>query len=95
MALMFEDRDAYAIAESKSKAVKAVAGLDPALTADYSFVLPALRRVPLMVILWPACEEVGGAVRMLFRRSAPYYLHSEDLAALGIVAAERLIKTMP
>jgi hypothetical protein len=55
-------------------------------------VINALPRLPLMVVLWPACEELRGEARILFRPSAPYYLHTEDLAALGVVAAERLIR---
>ena len=57
----------------------------------FSFVINALPRLPLMLVLWPACEELGGGARILFRPSAPYYLHTEDLAALGVVTAERLM----
>jgi hypothetical protein len=60
-------------------------------TGDTSFVIPALPRVPLLVVLWGACEGVEGSSRILFKPSAPFYLHSEDLAALGAVTAERLI----
>jgi hypothetical protein len=54
-------------------------------------VIPALPRVPLLVVLRGACEGVEGSARILFKPSAPFYFHSEDLAALGAVAAERLI----
>ena len=66
-------------------------GGEPGEVGERSFIIGALPRVSLMVVLWPACEEVGGAARVLFQPSAPYYLHTEDLAALGVVAAERLI----
>ncbi len=64
----------------------------PGDVGEYSFIIDALPRLPLMVVLWPACEDVGGAARILFQPSAPYYLHTEDLAALGVVAVERLIE---
>jgi hypothetical protein len=73
------------------RAARAIGGY-PGNAGDHSFVIAALPRLPLMVVLWPACEDVGGAVRILFQPSAPYYLHTEDLAALGTLAAERLIK---
>jgi hypothetical protein len=59
--------------------------------AEYAFELPAYPRMPLMVVLWPSNEEGQGSAKVLFPPSAPYYFHSEDLAALGVVAAERLI----
>jgi hypothetical protein len=58
---------------------------------DCSFVIPALPRVPVLAVFWAAGEEGAGAARLLFLPSAPYYFHSEDLAALGVVAAERLV----
>jgi len=70
-------------------------GGEPVDTPEHSFTLKALPRVPLRVILWPACEEVAGAARILFQPSAPYYLHTEDLAALGILAVDRLIGHPP
>jgi hypothetical protein len=57
---------------------------------DVSFIIPAFPRVPLLVVLWGACEGVEGSSRILFRPSASYYFHSEDLAALGVVVAESL-----
>ncbi len=66
-------------------------GGEKSQVSETSFVVPALPRVPLMVVLWPGCEQVPGAGRILFKPSAPYYLHTEDLAVLGILCAERLI----
>jgi hypothetical protein len=59
-------------------------------TGDYSFVIQALPRVPILVVLWPSTDDIAGAAHILFQPSTPYYLHTEDIAALGIVAAERL-----
>jgi len=47
-------------------AALAIGGL-PGDAGDHSFVIPALPRLPLMVVLWPACEDVGGAARILFQ----------------------------
>lgn len=66
-------------------------GGEPGDVGECSFVIAALPRVPLLVVLWPACEGVGGTARILFRPSASYYLHTEDLAALGTLTAERLM----
>lgn len=63
----------------------------PCQAAPLSFEIPALPRVPVTVVLWEAAEGIEGTARLLFKPSAPYYLHSEDLAALGAVLAERLI----
>lgn len=60
-------------------------------TGDASFEIPALPRVPLLVVVWGGCEGVEGSARILFKPSAPFYFHSEDLAALGAVTAERLV----
>jgi Domain of unknown function (DUF3786) len=70
-------------------------GGEPGDVGECSFVIAALPRVPLLVVLWAACEDVGGAARILFRPSAPFYLHTEDLAALGTLTAERLVGSGP
>lgn len=80
--------------EDFARATGSLAGV-PGEVGENCFLLPALPRVSLMLVLWPAYEEVGGAARILFQPSAPYYLHTEDLAALGVVAAERLIEVAP
>ncbi len=73
----------------------AALGGEPEDAGRYAFLIPALPRVPLLVVLWPACEDVAGEARVLFRPSAPFYLHTEDLAALGALAAERLACRAP
>jgi len=45
----------------------------------------------LLVVLWGECEGVEGSSHILFKPSAPFYFHSEDLTALGVVTTERLI----
>lgn len=66
-------------------------GGKPRETGDRSFEFAALPRLPVLLVMWAASEEGEGAARVLFKPSAPCYLHSEDLAALGVVLAERLI----
>ncbi|MHB8896538.1 MAG: DUF3786 domain-containing protein, partial [Candidatus Geothermincolia bacterium] len=66
-------------------------GGSPEDLGDASCVIPAFPRVPVLVVLWGECEGTEGSARILFKPSAPYYFHSEDLAALGVVLAERLI----
>lgn len=59
--------------------------------AEFAFELPAYPRLSVLVVLWPSNEEGEGSAKFLFPARAPYYFHSEDLAALGVVLAERLI----
>ena len=58
---------------------------------EFSFVFRAFPRLKIMAVLWPSDEEFEGSAKLLFPPGAPYYLHSEDLAALGVVLAERLV----
>ena len=64
---------------------------EPSAMGDRSFEIPVFPRFSLLVVLWAPSEVAGGSARILFPASAPYYLHTEDLAALGVVLAERLI----
>ena len=74
-----------------SEAARSLGG-EPGEVGECSFVVPALPRILLLIVFWPGCEDWAGSARILFLPSAPYYYHSEDLAALGVVAAERLIE---
>jgi len=67
----------------------------PAGIGDRSFEIPVFPRLSLLVVLWAPSEVEDGSVRILFPPSAPHYLHSEDLAALGVVLAERLVAMDP
>jgi len=58
---------------------------------DFSIEVKALPRVPILLVVWKASEEQTGEAKILFHPSAPFYLHPEDLAVLGILFAERLI----
>jgi hypothetical protein len=64
----------------------------PAEAGDLSFEIPVFARLSLLVVLWEPSEVEGGTARILFPPSAPFYLHPEDLAALGVVLAERLME---
>jgi hypothetical protein len=66
-------------------------GGTPSDGGDASFELPAFPRVPVLLVLWGACEGEEGSARILFKPTAPFYLHSEDLAALGAVIADWLV----
>ena len=63
----------------------------PAETGERSFQIPVFPRLSVLVVFWPPSEVEGGSARILFPPNAPYYLHTEDLAALGVVLAERLV----
>ena len=64
---------------------------EPARMGDRSFDIPVFPRLSLLVVLWKPSEVEEGSARILFPPGAPHYLHSEDLAALGVVLAERMV----
>lgn len=76
--------------EAFRAAASALGGV-PSGVAPLSFVFDALPKVPIASVLWEAAEGHPGSAPLLFKPSAPFYLHSEDLAALGVVLAERLV----
>lgn len=59
---------------------------------DASFVVPALPRVPLLIAMWFATDEFPAAAKIYYKPNASYYLHSEDLAVIGVLAVDRLIE---
>ena len=65
-------------------------GLELREYGDLSFVWMALPHVPLLFVLTAADEELPGEARILYDRSAGSWLHSEDLAVLGELAAHAL-----
>ncbi|HEY5532652.1 MAG TPA: DUF3786 domain-containing protein [Candidatus Anoxymicrobiaceae bacterium] len=89
---MAESRLADRFGDAPEEFVRVAHSLDGKAgdAGDYSFVIQALPRVHILVILWPSTDDVAGAANILFQPSIPYYLHTEDIAALGIVTAERL-----
>jgi len=64
---------------------------EPAGLGDCSFEIPVFPRLSLLVVLWARSEVERGAAKILFPPSAPHYLHTEDLAVLGVVLAERMV----
>lgn len=82
--------DAFACNPAGLDAPAASLGGVPSDTGDRSFEIPALPRVPLLLVLWGDTDEVGGSCSVLFRPTAPTYLHTEDLAVLGVLLAQRV-----
>ena len=58
---------------------------------DYSAEITPLKEVPLTYILW-ASEEFPAAVSLIYDQSASRYLPTEDLAVLGELTTNRLLK---
>jgi hypothetical protein len=61
-----------------------------ALPYDITRVIPALPKVPLLLLFNDADEEFPAACRVLFERRAAGYLDMECLAMLGVQLARRL-----
>lgn len=77
--------------EALLKAAAALQGTRSTL-GDVSCVFQALPRLPMICILWRADEEQPAEASILFDASAPHYLPTEDLAALGRALAHGLIR---
>ena len=60
---------------------------------DFSVEIPALPRIPLVVILWRASEFPASATT-LYDESASGYLPTEDLAVLGQLTTSRLLQAL-
>ena len=58
------------------------------LCARFNF----LPRFPLVIKGWLPDDELAGAANMLFDANANHYLHTEDIAVMGALAADFLIK---
>ncbi len=67
-------------------------GGKPLELGDASFVVEALKGIPLTYILWKADEEFSAEVSILYDDSASSYLPTEDLAVLGELTTVRLIE---
>jgi hypothetical protein len=59
---------------------------------DAGVSLPALPKVPVGIVVWRGEEGLPPAVTMLYDKSAPRLLATEDLAVLGAVTAGKLVK---
>jgi hypothetical protein len=76
------------------QAAEALGGRPPAelYRYDVSLVIPALPRVPLLLLFNDADEGFPAACSVLFERRAGGYLDMECLAMAGMLLAERLKK---
>ncbi len=76
--------------ELMPKAAQLLGG-KPLRLGDASFVVEALKGIPLTYILWSA-EEFPAEVSILYDTSASSYLPTEDLAVLGELTTIRLLQ---
>lgn len=60
---------------------------------DASVLINVLPKVPVTVIVWKGDDEVRGTANVLFDESAPQFLNTEDLAAVGTFVVSQLIKS--
>ena len=60
---------------------------------DFSVEIPALPRIPLVIILWRVSEFPASAT-ILYDESASSYLPTEDLAVLGELTTARLLQAL-
>jgi hypothetical protein len=65
-------------------------GGSPAGFGDASVQVPALPRVPVMLVLWRGDEEFPPSGDLLFDASAAQYLPAEDMVVLAMMIASRL-----
>jgi len=80
LARMFgEDQDGFLkkMAELGSKEAKG-------FSANYSFVINPLPRIPFLILLWPGDEEFDSDCRVLFDSTVTSYIDVEALLYLGI-----------
>ena len=59
-------------------------------SADHSFLLKALPKIPLLILLWEPDDEFGADCKVLFDPSAVDYLDIESLCYLG----EELVRVL-
>ena len=59
---------------------------------DLSYIFHPLPRLPMACVLWLADEELGAEANLLYDATAPHYLPTEDLAAVGRMVAFGLIR---
>lgn len=76
--------------EALLKAAELLGG-KPLKHGDASFVVEALKGIPLTYILWKA-DEFPAQVNILYDESASNYLPTEDLAVLGELVTIRLLQ---
>ncbi len=62
---------------------------------DVGYVIQALPKVPVIVAVWRADDELPPSANVLWDETVKYYLHTEDVAVLGGIVASELIKRAP
>jgi len=60
--------------------------------ADFACTLRVLPRFPIVFKIWFPDDELGGSANLLFDSTANHYLHTEDIAAMGELAAHFIIR---
>ena len=59
---------------------------------DKAVIIPALPRVPIVLVFWSGDEEFQPEASILFDSTIPTYLSTEDIAVLSQQTVFRLIK---
>lgn len=59
---------------------------------DFNVVFWAFPKLPVTIKFWEGDEEIAGNCNILFDRATPDYLHTEDVAVLGQLIADVLVK---
>ncbi len=72
-------------------AAKCFGGTAADAPGDAAVRLPFFPRLPILLQVWGADEELPGSANILFDASAPHYIHTEDAAAAGSYAAHMVI----
>ena len=63
----------------------------PLSMGDYSFLIPALPKIPLAVVLWEGDEEFPAKSTIVFDSVAPLHLSTAALWVLGVELAGKMI----
>lgn len=76
-------------------AAHGAAQADLGLSYDLCLLLPALARMPLLLLFNDLDEMFPASCSLLFDENAPAYLDMECLAILGLILAEDLVQAFP
>ncbi|MBI2910119.1 MAG: DUF3786 domain-containing protein [Chloroflexi bacterium] len=77
--------------EAFKRAGLALGGMPMSRTGDASFRFMALPRLPVACVLYLGDEEVSGSAAILFDKTAPHYLPTEDLSIIGHYLVRTLV----
>ncbi len=82
--------------EALASAARAMGGRDyEEISADVAMVVPALPKLPLLLIFNDADEEFPAEARILYDMGAPNFLDMECLAVLGLILTRELTGASP